>query len=112
MNAEVLEFEDESFDVVTSFHTISVVSDPAKAMREMVRVCRPGGTLLIINHFRSDREWVAKVIDSAGSLTKRFGWRTDLHLDRLVTELPIEVQASTKDHPLSLFTVFRAVKQD
>ena len=54
MNAEELEFEDSSFDFVTSFHTISVVSRPQAMMSEIVRVCKPGGRVLMINHFRSD----------------------------------------------------------
>src|SRR5258708_2572974 len=48
-----LDFPDNSFDFVCAFHMITVVPDPAKAMAEMCRVCRPGGRLVIINHFRS-----------------------------------------------------------
>lgn len=107
MNAEELEFEDSSFDFVTSFHTISVVSRPQEMMKELVRVCRPGGQILIINHFRSENPLIAKVVDSAGNITKRLGWRTDLNLEEIVKELPLHLDCF-KPNPLSLFTVMKA----
>lgn len=108
MNAEQLEFDDASFDFVTSFHTISVVSKPEAMMREIVRVCKPGGRIMLINHFRSDNPIIARVVDSAGNLTKRLGWRTDLELQTLLSELPIRLDHCYKPNPLSLFTVMTA----
>lgn len=108
MNAEDLKFEDGTFDFVTSFHTISVVSSPETMMREIVRVCKPGGRIMMVNHFRSDNPLIARVVDSAGNITKRLGWRTDLELQGLLDELPIRVDHCYKPNPLSLFTVFTA----
>ena len=108
MNAEELEFKDSTFDLVTSFHTISVVSRPQTMMSEVVRVCKPGGRIMIINHFRSDNRIIAKVVDSAGNLTKRLGWRTDLDLDDVLSELPLRLDHCYKPNPLSLFTVMKA----
>jgi phosphatidylethanolamine/phosphatidyl-N-methylethanolamine N-methyltransferase len=108
MNAEQLEFDDASFDFVTSFHTISVVSRPEVMMSEIVRVCKPGGHILIVNHFRSDNPIIAKVVDSAGNITKRLGWRTDLDLDEVLSELPLRLDHRYKPNPLSLFTVMKA----
>ena len=108
MNAEELEFEDSSFDLVTSFHTISVVSRPQAMMSEIARVCKPGGRILLINHFRSDNPIIARVVDSAGNITKRLGWRTDLNLDEVLSELPVRLDHRYKPNPLSLFTVMKA----
>lgn len=108
MNAEDLTFDDSSFDYVTSFHTISVVSEPQKMMSEIVRVCKPGGRVLLINHFRSDNPLIARVVDSAGGITKRLGWRTDVELDEVVRELPLRLDHRYKPNPLSLFTVMEA----
>lgn len=108
MNAEQLEFEDSSFDLVTSFHTISVVSRPQQMMSEIVRVCKPGGRILIVNHFRSEIPLVARMVDSAGTITKRLGWRTDLGVDEVLSELPIRLDNIYKLSPLSLFTVMTA----
>lgn len=112
MNAESLEFDDASFDVVTSFHVISVVSDPRRMMQEMLRVCKPGGRILIVNHFRSNNPWIARMVDSAGAVTRRLGWRTDLSLQEIVTEMPLKVERRYKTSPASLFTIMTATKID
>ncbi|OYP34751.1 class I SAM-dependent methyltransferase [Rhodopirellula sp. MGV] len=109
MNAESLDFEDNQFDVVTSFHTVSVVSNPTRMMSEIVRVCRPGGQILIINHFRSDNPLIARVVDSAGNVTRRLGWRTDLELETIMSELPIRIEERYKPNPFSFFTIMRAI---
>ena len=111
MNAESLTFADSSFDFVTSFHTISVVSDPRKMMSEIVRVCRPGGRIMIINHFRSENPLVARVVDSAGNFTKRLGWRTDLELQEVLREFPLQLDDRYKPNPMSLFTVIKATRK-
>jgi len=108
MNAEELDFEDSSFDIVTSFHTVSVVSDPRAMMSEIVRVCKPGGRIMIINHFRSDNPLIARVVDSAGNITKRLGWRTDLEIREILSELPLRLDDCYKPNPMSLFTVMKA----
>src|SRR5690606_9228164 len=110
MNAEQLEFEDSSFDVVTSFHVISVVSNPRQMMSEIIRVCKPGGRILIVNHFRSNNPWIARMVDSAGAVTRHLGWRTDLDLAEIVAELPLRVERRYKTSPTSLFTILTATK--
>ena len=54
MDAHELKFPDASFDHVVAPYVISVVAEPQKVMREIRRVCRPGGTILIVNHFLSE----------------------------------------------------------
>lgn len=112
MNAQKLEFPDATFDFVTAFHVISVVQNPRAMMGEIVRVCRPGGRILIINHFRSQRPWLAKMIDRADPVTRHLGWRTNLACQELLEELPLEVERQYKTSPMSLFTVLRATRRD
>ena len=47
MDAQALEFEDNSFDLAYSFHALEHIPDPRRALREMRRVLSPGGTFLI-----------------------------------------------------------------
>lgn len=104
-DAQALDFEDESFDVVTTFHVVSVVPDAEKMMREMVRVCRPGGTIVIINHFRSERPALAWIVDRLDPITRKLGWRTTLQVEDLLGAAPVELQRRYKTSGRSLFTV-------
>jgi len=105
MDALNLEFADGEFDYVTAFHVVSVVPDHASLMREMVRVCKPGGTLVIINHFRSRRPWLATLIDRLDPLTRKLGWRTTLRCEELLSAVPLRVERRFKTAESSLFTV-------
>ena len=51
MDASRLAFADGIFDAVYAPYVINVVPDPIAVGREMFRVCRPGGRLVILNHF-------------------------------------------------------------
>ena len=60
MDAANLSFPDNSFDVVYAPYVISVVPDPVQVVGEMRRVCRPGGKIIVLNHFRSPNPLLAK----------------------------------------------------
>lgn len=109
-DAQDLDFPDDSFDYVTSFHVVSVVPEPKRMMREMVRVCRPGGTIVIINHFRSERPVIASVVDRLDPVTRKLGWRTTLRMGELLESVPLELVRRYKTSPQSLFTVMIARK--
>jgi phosphatidylethanolamine/phosphatidyl-N-methylethanolamine N-methyltransferase len=81
-------------------------------MSEMVRVCRPGGTIVIINHFRSERPLLAKFVDRLDPITCKLGWSTTLRLSDLIAGVPLELRQRYKTSPRSLFTVMIAQKLD
>jgi phosphatidylethanolamine/phosphatidyl-N-methylethanolamine N-methyltransferase len=76
MDAMNLKLPDDSFDYVTAFHVVSVVPDATKLMREVQRVCRPGGRVVVINHFRSEKRLLAALDRGCEPLTRRWGWHT------------------------------------
>lgn len=104
-DALALPYDDDSFDYVTSFHVVSVVPDARQVVREMLRVCRPGGTIAIINHFRSPRSVIAKLVDQVDPLTRKLGWRTTLSVDDILGDMPLRVEHRYKTSATSLFTV-------
>ena len=55
MDATVMDFPDNAFDSAVATYTISAVPDPVGVLREMRRVVKPGGSIVVLNHFRSDR---------------------------------------------------------
>ena len=110
MDALNLQFPTESFDYVMGFHVVSVVPDHDTLMREMVRVCKPDGTLVIINHFRSPRRWLAPLVDSLDPITRKLGWRTTLRLSDLLNGVSLRIERRFKTSERSLFTVVIASK--
>lgn len=81
MDAEELEFSKNSFDIVLAPSVLSAVSAPLEVFKEMIRVTRPGGTIVVIANFSDDRKMMSKVLDP---FTKSFlGFRMDLELSSL-----------------------------
>lgn len=80
MDAADLRFPDGSFDIVYAPYVISVVPDPVRVLREMLRVCRPGGQLLVLNHFRSPHPVLSRIERWISPLTVRIGFKADLDM--------------------------------
>jgi SAM-dependent methyltransferase len=59
--AEDLPFDDHSFDVAVSTLVLCGVDDQPRALRELRRVLRPGGRLLLIEHLRSEDPALARL---------------------------------------------------
>lgn len=102
-----LGFADDSFDYVMAFHVVSVVPDARRMMAEMRRVCRPGGAITVINHFRSTIPWVARLQRAVDPMFRRMGWTT-LELEELLASGGVDVDRVWKTSRRSLFTIIRA----
>lgn len=106
-NALELPFPDNTFDHVLLSHVVTVVSDPVKLIEETRRVTRPGGQMVIINHFRSTNRLVGSIEKFLCPLCQHLGWRSDLCLQELVEETGLEVDFRYKLDNVDLFqTVF------
>jgi len=100
-----LRFPDSSFDYVMAFHVVSVVPDPQRMLAEARRVCRPGGTITIINHFRSANPAIARIQRTIDPLTRKLGWTTSLELPDVLDRRALHVERQWKTSPRSLFTI-------
>lgn len=76
MDAESLEFPDHSFDCVTLPYVLSVTPNPNRLIAEARRVCRPDGSILIVNHFSGSSTWWL-LEKSFRTFAKRIGFRPD-----------------------------------
>lgn len=73
MDALKLGFADESFDTVATSCTMCSVPDPQQVLREIYRVLRPGGKLLMFEHVRSRNLMLALTLDWMTLFTRRRG---------------------------------------
>src|SRR5262249_13046679 len=80
MDASALAFADEQFDAVSAPYVLNVVPDPVAVAREMRRVCRRDGRLVLLNHFDHAARPQAMLARLAGRCAV---WLTgaDWHLD-------------------------------
>lgn len=105
MDAENLQFPDASFDTVCAMYVASVVPHPDRLMRELQRVCRPGGTILIVNHFAEPRGIRAQFTRRLSGLSEKLGWRPDFLLEPFLAHGSLEVIHKERVPPLGMFTV-------
>jgi phosphatidylethanolamine/phosphatidyl-N-methylethanolamine N-methyltransferase len=77
MDVQALEFDDNSFDVVTAQYVVNTVPDPEAALDEFMRVLRPGGELIVVNRVGAEAGPRLKVEKLLEPVVERLGWRSD-----------------------------------
>ncbi len=85
-------FADGSFDHVMISHVISVVSDPNRLLQEAKRILKPGGRIVVLNHFQSASPAVALAEGVLNPVFVKIGWRSDLTLEECIADLDLEVK--------------------
>jgi len=90
MDAANLTFADDSFDIVYAPYLISVVPDPVKVVREMRRVCRPGGRIIVLNHFRSANPILSYFERAISPFTVHIGFKSDLDLPGFLAQADLQ----------------------
>lgn len=95
MDAAHLKFADNSFDIVYAPYVVNCVSDPLKVVSEMRRVCKPGGKIVILNHFRSANPILSRLDRALSPLTVHIGFKSDLDLPGFLAQTglrPISIE--------------------
>lgn len=107
MDARVLDFEDGAFDCVVAMYLVSVVPEPRRVLAEMARVCRPGGEILIVNHFASDRGPLGRVETLLAPFADRMGWHADFPIGTVLGSDSVAEIERRALPPFGLFTFLR-----
>lgn len=90
-DAESLPFEDHQFDLVTAFHSLTAMSNPGRALREMCRVCSTQGQIVLVGQFTSRDGWWPVASDCIDSITRRVGWHSNVPLNELMRSISATV---------------------
>lgn len=86
MDARELDFPDNSFDTVAAMHVLSVVPEPEKVMSEIARVLKPGGQVVITNHFDREKGFLAKIEKVSAPFANLLGWHSDFKIETVLKE--------------------------
>jgi phosphatidylethanolamine/phosphatidyl-N-methylethanolamine N-methyltransferase len=111
MDAGALAFPDESFDTVVAMYVMTVVPDPERVMRELERVCAPGGEVILVNHFSEDEGMRGLVERKLAPFGDLLGWRPVFGLDRVLVCDDLRLAERRSLRPFGLFTMLRFVKE-
>jgi phosphatidylethanolamine/phosphatidyl-N-methylethanolamine N-methyltransferase len=83
MDAERMALPDRSFDVVVAQFVITAVPKPEATLNEFVRVIRPGGEIVLVNHIGAE-EGPRRVFELCfAPVARRLGWRPEFRFGRL-----------------------------
>jgi len=110
MDAANMKFADDSFDIVYAPYVISVVPDPVAVTREMYRVCRPGGRIVILNHFRSKARvgaWLERLI---APFTLYLGFKSDLDLPAFLVQADLKPVSIEKVNIPRIWSLVTCIK--
>ncbi len=111
MDAAALTFSDDSFDIVYAPYLISVVPDPVAVAREMRRVCKPGGRIVILNHFKSENPVLSRIETAISPMTVHIGFVSDLDLPGFLAQAELTPISIDKVNLLSMWSLVTCVKE-
>ncbi len=104
MDARELAFENASFDTIAAMHVLSVVPEPEKVMAEIARVLKPGGKVVITNHFTKTTGVMAGLERVAAPMANLIGWHSDFKMDTILQEPSLQIAELRKLPPLGMMT--------
>src|SRR5689334_23463688 len=117
MDAEKLEFGDDSFDVVMAQYVVTAVPNPEAALDEFARVLRPGGELIILTRVSADagvRRFIEQrlqpVVRPLGFRTAEFAWSR--YAKWLASTPGVELVERRLVPPLGHFSLVRIRKME
>ncbi|KUJ85808.1 phosphatidylethanolamine N-methyltransferase [Ruegeria marisrubri] len=104
MDARTLDFPDNHFDTVVAMHVLSVVPEPEKVMSEIARVCKPGGKVVITNHFVRSQGILSVLGKGFAPLANIIGWHSDFEIETVLQEETLKLEQRELLPPIGMMT--------
>src|SRR5215475_10009492 len=82
MDAERLNFQDESFDVVVAQYVVTAVPNPEAALDEFARVLKPGGEIILLSRVGAETGARRAIEHLVAPAARKLGWRTEFPWQR------------------------------
>lgn len=108
-DAEALPFPDKSFDTVVSSLSTCTFPNPVATLQEMARVCKPTGRILLLEHGRSNREWLGRLQDRRAD---RHARQLGCHWNREPLELVREASLNVVEAQRVFFGIFHEIQAE
>jgi phosphatidylethanolamine/phosphatidyl-N-methylethanolamine N-methyltransferase len=105
MDATSLAFQDDYFDIVVASYVLTTVPDPVKVIHELARVTKPGGTVLIVNHFSVESGLRGAIEKSLAKHASKLGWRPEFQFDTLLVSERLRLTSIKPVKPSGFFTM-------
>ncbi|MFA5531767.1 MAG: methyltransferase domain-containing protein [Thiohalomonadaceae bacterium] len=107
MDAQRMTFPDARFDKVVAMYVVSVVPDPKQMVAEMRRVCKPGGEILIVNHFRSRNPVLGAMEGLLAPFSRQAGFRPNLDMAEFLADTGLTVEETRGTNLFGYWKILR-----
>ncbi|MFD2740028.1 class I SAM-dependent methyltransferase [Sulfitobacter aestuarii] len=105
MDARNLDFPDASFDTVAAMHVLSVVPEPERVMCEIARVTKPGGKVVITNHFTRRQGVLGTLERLSAPFANVIGWHSDFEIETVLQEPDLVIEQQRPLPPMGMMTL-------
>lgn len=98
-------FADASFDHTFVSHVLSVTGEPFHLLEEVRRITRPGGYVVVVNHFRNDTALVGRLEQRLMPLFVQLGWKTELSVEDMLEGSGLKPLERFRMFPVDLWEI-------
>jgi methyltransferase OMS1 len=97
--SDLSDFKDSEFDTVVDTFGICSFEDPVSALKEMRRVCKPTGQILLLEHGESDWPYMQRLLtNQVGVHVNKFGCYNHRSIESLIKEAGLTVVSEKRKH--------------
>ncbi|MFG0248131.1 MAG: class I SAM-dependent methyltransferase [Phycisphaeraceae bacterium JB051] len=98
-------FAEHSFDHIIMCHTVTVVSDPARLLNWAAKIVKPGGRIVLANHFRSTNPVMGWLEKFTNPFWVKIGWRSDVALEDVLKGVDLHFEYHFKHRFMDLWQI-------